>query len=105
MSVFEMLTLFAIFGCVCGFYLSVVGFAVTSLAIAIMLGLINPLFGGPFTPGFLVLAFVTQQVAYGLAVAGRSIAHHHARRREAPPVSIDDRQAGLPAERDQSRYR
>ncbi|WP_091969291.1 hypothetical protein [Methylobacterium gossipiicola] len=71
MSSFAMLAFFAAFGCVCGFYVSVVGFTVTSLAVALLLGLTNPLFAGPFTLGFLVLAVIAQQTGYGLTVVGQ----------------------------------
>ncbi|MBB2964902.1 hypothetical protein [Methylobacterium sp. R2-1] len=80
MGTFAMLAFFTAFGCVCGFYVSVVGFAVTSLGIALLLGLTNPLFSGPFTFGFLVLAVVAQQTGYGLAVVGRGAAHSLRRR-------------------------
>lgn len=83
LSSFAMLAFFAAFGCVCGFYVSVVGFAVTSLAVSVLLGVTNPLFAGPFTLGFLVLAFVAQQVGYGLTVVARGIAQD--RRRPALP--------------------
>lgn len=100
MSAGAMLTLFAIFGCVCGFYLTVVGFAVTSIGIAVLLGIVNPVFVGPFTPGFLVLAFFAQQMGYGLTVIGRGVAQSISRRREA---SHSASRADFSAERDQSR--
>lgn len=72
MSSVAILSLFAIFGAVSGFYLSVVGFAVTCLSVCLVVGLASAVFGGPFTAWLLFGAFLAQQVGFFLAVTGRA---------------------------------
>ena len=62
--------LFALFGGICGVYVSVVGFAVTAAAIVLLLGSINSLIHGPFHLPVLLLAFVVLQVGYFASAVG-----------------------------------
>lgn len=99
MSAMTTLMLFAVFGVVCGFYLSIVGFAVTSIGICLVVGLASAILGGPFTPLLIFEAFVAQQVGFFIAVAGRAIALHLSRLRAQS--SDSPAEAEFQAERDQ----
>ncbi len=84
MNSITMLVLFAAFGGVCGFYLSVVGFAITSAAICLLVGLASAVLGGPFAPLLLLGAFFAQQVGFFVAVIARAVVLHVLRLRARP---------------------
>jgi len=88
MGSITMLMLFAIFGGMCGFYLSAVGFAITAFGICLLVGAVSAAFGGPFTALFLLGLFVAQQVGFFLALIGRALATHLMRLRARPQDSI-----------------
>ncbi|MET0259326.1 MAG: hypothetical protein ABW179_12180 [Methylobacterium sp.] len=88
MGSITMLMLFAIFGGICGFYLSVVGFAITALGICLLVGAVSAAFEGPFTPLLLLALFVAQQVGFFLAMIGRAIAARGLRLRARPDDGI-----------------
>lgn len=70
------LGLFALFGLVCGVYVSVVGFAVTAVAIASVLGLVAVFIGGPLGGWMPAAAFVAMQVGYFLCLVGTALIDH-----------------------------
>ncbi len=70
------LGLFALFGLVCGVYVSVVGFAVTAVAIVAVLGLVAAFVGGPFGGWMPAGAFVAMQVGYFLCLVGTAVIGH-----------------------------
>lgn len=65
------LGLFGLFGIVCGFYVSVVGFAVTAVAIVSVLGVMALFVGGPMGGWMPAGAFVAMQVATSSASSAR----------------------------------
>lgn len=69
-----LVSLFAAFGIICGVYLSVVGFVVTSVVIFGFLGVLSAVMGGALTPSFLFFAFISAQVGYFLALMGFALA-------------------------------
>lgn len=99
MSSVAILWLFAVFGGICGLYVSLIGFAITSIGICLLVGLVSTFAGGPFTPLLLLGAFIAQQVGYSLAVVGRGIALHVWRLRMHPRENAA--KAELHADRDQ----
>ncbi|MGC5781681.1 hypothetical protein [Methylobacterium sp. NFXW15] len=70
------LALFGVFGVVCGLYVSVVGFAVTALAFALLLTLVAYLIGGLLGGWMPALAFLAMQVGYFLCLVGTALAIH-----------------------------
>lgn len=88
MSSITMLMLFAVFGGICGFYLSVVGFAITAVSICLLVGLLSAAFQGPFTATLLLALFVAQQVGFFLSLVGRALGTHVARLRARREDSI-----------------
>ena len=77
------LGLFALFGLVCGVYVSVVGFAVTAVAILVLLALVAVFVGGPLGGWMPAAAFVAMQVGYFLCLAGTALLAY-VRRLSAP---------------------
>lgn len=76
METMGVLTLFGLFGIVCGVYVSVVGFAVTALAIVAVIGIAAHFVGGPMGGWMPALAFVALQVGYVLCVVGTALIAH-----------------------------
>ncbi|GJE31714.1 hypothetical protein [Methylobacterium oxalidis] len=76
-------SLFAIFGALCGLWLSVVGIAVTTVGLVAVCGLASYLLGGPFTPLLLLGCAVSLQVGYFLTLAVKSVVLHVRRMRAA----------------------
>ncbi|MCJ2023422.1 hypothetical protein [Methylobacterium sp. J-067] len=70
------LGLFGLFGIVCGFYVSVVGFAVTAVAIVSVLGVMALFVGGPMGGWMPAGAFVAMQVGYFLCLVGTAVVGH-----------------------------
>lgn len=70
------LGLFGLFGIVCGYYVSVVGFAVTAVAIVTVLGVLAHFVGGPMGGWMPAWAFVALQVGYFLCVVGTALIGH-----------------------------
>lgn len=76
MATTGVLGLFGLFGIVCGFYVSVVGFALTALAIVTVIGVLSHFLGGPLGGWMPVAAFVALQVGYFLSVVGTALVGH-----------------------------
>nr|WP_254803888.1 hypothetical protein [Methylobacterium sp.]USU34672.1 hypothetical protein NG677_23955 [Methylobacterium sp.] len=87
MSSITALAIFALFGGICGFYLSVVGFAITAIGVCLLVGIVSALLGGPYTPLLLFGTFITQQVGFFVSVMGRAVAAHIQRLRAHPSDS------------------
>ncbi|MDR7039879.1 putative membrane protein [Methylobacterium sp. BE186] len=91
--------LFAVFGALCGLWLSVVGVAFTTLGLIVVCGLASYVFNGPLTPLLLLGCALSLQVGYVLTVALRSLVLHMRRVRAAgKPVRKDQAPTKLPSE-------
>lgn len=78
---YHVLALFAAFGMVSGFYVSVVGFVITSVVVIAVVAAASAVMGSPFTIGSLILFYVMMQVGFFLAVVGRGLGGHVVRLR------------------------
>lgn len=76
MTTFETLTLFAAFGAICAYYVTVVGFGLTAVAVVLALGLLGAVGGHQFGLGLLAGAFVTMQVGYVGGIMILALARH-----------------------------
>ncbi|MCJ2010942.1 hypothetical protein [Methylobacterium sp. J-076] len=85
MGTTEILGLFAALGIVCGFYVTVVGFALTALAIVLVLAVAGAFVGGLFGGWMMVGAFVAMQVGYVACVAGSALVGHVRRLSQKDP--------------------
>jgi hypothetical protein len=70
----EVLALCALFGGVCAFYVSAVGFVLSALVTVLILAGLNWFAGGVASGWTLAGAFVTLQVGYFLGIVGTAVA-------------------------------
>lgn len=88
MSPGETLALFGVFGAVCAFYVSVVGFALTAVVIIGALGLAGAAGFHHFGVWLLLGSFVILQVGYVAGVIGIAVAGHIRRLSTKDPSRI-----------------
>ncbi|UMY16000.1 hypothetical protein MMB17_14825 [Methylobacterium organophilum] len=81
--------LFAVFGAICGWYVSVVGFILTGLLVILAIGAVNFLLSGPLTALMLVGAFVALQVGYFVSVILNALVGHFTRLSTKDPRQVE----------------
>ncbi|MEA1832101.1 hypothetical protein U8607_08395 [Methylobacterium durans] len=83
-------SLFAIFGALCGLWLTVVGIAVTTVGLIAICGLASYLLGGPLTPMLLLWCAIALQAGYFVTLACKTIVLHVRRMRGAGKTIRED---------------
>jgi hypothetical protein len=68
--------LLAAFGVVCAFYVSVVGFALSAVAVVVLLTLLNLCVGGRFSAGLFVGGLVVMEVGYFVGIVACALIGH-----------------------------
>lgn len=64
------------FGAVCAFYVSVIGFALSAVAVVVLLALLNLLMGGRFSAGAFVGGLVVLEVGYFIGIVACALIGH-----------------------------